>query len=173
LQTRARYWQYVHVDALYQAYQVACLILLSLVLKWDERNPYGQTPEPGSGLPLPPNAPGATAQVAFGSFGGPEILATVCEVSTRALRAVWFQNWLVHRRLRPEEFGGRVEVLRLGRRTLADYPIHSDLFESSVLNRIFNKYDSHLLPLAFPGGSPVHPAYGAGHATVAGPVSQS
>lgn len=47
--------QYVHVDALYQAYQVATLILLSLGLKWDENNPYGQTPEPGSGLPLPPN----------------------------------------------------------------------------------------------------------------------
>jgi hypothetical protein len=160
--------QYVHVDALYQAYQVACLILLGLGLKWDERNPYGQTPEPGSGLPLPPNTPGARAQVAFGTFGGPDILATVCEVSTRALRAVWFQKWLVHRRLRPEEFGGRVEVLRLGRRTLNDYPIHADLFDSSVLNRVFNKYGSHLLPLAFPEGSPVHPAYGAGHATVAG-----
>jgi len=26
----------------------------------------------------------------------------------------------------------------------------------------------HLLPMAFPEGSPIHPAYGAGHATVAG-----
>lgn len=28
--------------------------------------------------------------------------------------------------------------------------------------------DSYLLPMAFPEGSPMHPAYGAGHATVAG-----
>ncbi|HET9530617.1 MAG TPA: vanadium-dependent haloperoxidase [Blastocatellia bacterium] len=160
--------QYVHIDALYQAYQVATLSLLGLGLRWDENNPYGQTPEPGSGLPLPPNTPGAKAQVGFGTFGGPDILATVCEASTRALRGVWYQKWLVHRRLRPETFGGRVEVIRLGRRTLADYPIHQDLFNSSVLNSIFSKFGTHLLPLAFPEGSPLHPAYGAGHATVAG-----
>jgi hypothetical protein len=160
--------QYVHIDALYQAYQVATLTLLGLGLKWDERNPYGQAPEPGSGLPLPPNTPGSKVQVGFGTFGGPDILATVCEVSTRALRAVWYQKWLVHRRLRPEAFAGRVEVIRLGRRTLADYPIHQDLFGSSVLTSISNKYGSHLLPLAFPEGSPLHPSYGAGHATVAG-----
>jgi hypothetical protein len=117
---------------------------------------------------LPDGVPGAKAQVAFGTFGGPAILADVCEVSTRALRAVWFQKWLVHRRLRPEAFGGRVEVIRLGRRSNQDYKIHEDLFNSSVLPKILNKYGSHLLPLAFAEGSPLHPAYGAGHATVAG-----
>jgi hypothetical protein len=45
--------------------------------------------------------------VGFGTFGGPHILALLTEVSTRALKAVWYQKWLVHRRLRPEEFGGR------------------------------------------------------------------
>ncbi|MEM6778926.1 MAG: vanadium-dependent haloperoxidase, partial [Planctomycetota bacterium] len=30
------------------------------------------------------------------------------------------------------------------------------------------KQDSYLLPMAFPEGSPMHPSYGAGHATVAG-----
>jgi hypothetical protein len=71
----------------------------------------------------------------------------------------------VHRRLRPEEFGGHVEVQRLGR---ANYPFHSDLFNSSVLDQIFSKYGAHLLPIAFPEGSPLHTAYGSGHATVAG-----
>jgi hypothetical protein len=88
------------------------------------------------------------------------------EVSTRALKAVWFQKWFVHRRLRPEEFGGRVDVVR---RRLEDYPIHGDLFRSSVLDAIESLTGgTHLLPMAFPEGSPVHPAYGAGHATVAG-----
>ncbi len=160
--------QYVHVDALYQAYQVATLILLGMGLDWDENNPYGQTPEGGAGGPLPNGVPGAKAQVGFGTFGGPAILTDVCEVATRALRAIWFQKWLVHRRLRPEAFGGRVEVIRLGRRSNHFYGIHQDLFNSSVLPKIFAKYGSHLLPLAFAEGSPLHPAYGAGHATVAG-----
>ncbi len=72
---------------------------------------------------------------------------------------------MVHRRLRPEEFGGRVEVQRLGRRT---YPFHSDLGSSTVLDEIFSEFGSHLLPLAFPEGSPLHTSFGSGHATVAG-----
>ncbi|MEM7163573.1 MAG: hypothetical protein AAF487_14165, partial [Bacteroidota bacterium] len=32
----------------------------------------------------------------------------------------------------------------------------------------FNKKQGYFLPMAFPEGSPMHPAYGAGHATVAG-----
>lgn len=166
--------QYVHIDALYQAYFVACLILLGGGFPWNIGNPYGQTPEPGSGLPLPAGVPGSIAQVGFATFGGPYILALLTEVSTRALKAVWYQKWLVHRRLRPEEFAGRVENIRLGNRSLADYPIDSDLFDSSVLDAIMNGIGSfagtgnYLLPMAFPEGSPMHTAYGSGHATVAG-----
>lgn len=161
--------QYVHVDALYQAYFVACLILLANGIPFNSGinsgNPYGQTPDPGPGLPLPPGVSGSIAQVGFGTFGGPHILALVTEVSTRALKAVWYQKWLVHRRLRPEEFGGRVEVMRLD---LADYPINQELFDSSVLDGVLSKFGTYLLPMAFPEGSPMHTAYGAGHATVAG-----
>src|ERR1019366_8228532 len=78
----------------------------------------------------------------------------------------WYQKWLVQRRLRPEEFGGRVEVDRLARR---NYPIHHDLTKTSnVLSSVFSQYGSHLLPMAFPEGSPMHTSYGSGHATVAG-----
>ncbi|MGH7799247.1 MAG: vanadium-dependent haloperoxidase [Thermodesulfobacteriota bacterium] len=161
--------QYVHIDALYQAYFVACLILLANGLPFNvginSGNPYGQTPDPGSGLPLPPDVSGSIAQVGFGTFGGPHILALVTEVSTRALKAVWYQKWLVHHRLRPEEFGGRVEVMRLGR---AEYPIDQELFDSSVLDEVLSEFGTYLLPMAFPEGSPMHTAYGAGHATVAG-----
>jgi len=37
-----------------------------------------------------------------------------------------------------------------------------------VLDRVRNAYGTYLLPQAFPEGSPLHPSYGAGHATVAG-----
>jgi membrane-associated phospholipid phosphatase len=74
----------------------------------------------------------------------------------------------VHRHLRSEGFGGHVEVQRLRR---AAYPFHPDLFASSVLDGphgILAMFGSHLLPQAFPEGSPLHTAYGSGHATVAG-----
>lgn len=156
---------YVRLDVLYQAYFVAALVLINGVtlnettspfvfrFPFDENNPYGQD---GS----------TVVQAGFGQFGNPHIMTLVTEPSTRALKAVWYQKWRVHRRLRPEEFGGRVEVLRQGRR---NYPVHHDLTNvSNVLPRILNRFGNHLLPIAFPEGSPMHPAYGSGHATVAG-----
>ena len=157
--------QYVHVDVLYQAYFVAFLVIAGGGYPIDAGNPYGTVLDPGSGRPRAAGAAGSISQVGFGTFGGPAIATIVTEPSTRALKAQWFQKWMVHRRLRPEEFGGRVEVQRLGRRS---YPFHSDLGASSVLGDVFSEFGSHLLPLAFPEGSPLHTSYGSGHATVAG-----
>ena len=159
---------YVNIDALFEAYFVSCVNLLGNGYLANVGNPYGRVIDGGAGRPrnftLDPN--GSLAQVGFGTFGGPSCLTLACEPSTRALKDVWYQKWLVHRRLRPEEFGGRVEVDRLGRRS---YPIHSDLTKtSSVLSSVFSQYGSHLLPMAFPEGSPMHTSYGSGHATVAG-----
>jgi hypothetical protein len=44
----------------------------------------------------------------------------------------------------------------------------AELLDSPVLEEVFSRFGSYLLPVAFPEGSPTHPAYGAGHATVAG-----
>jgi hypothetical protein len=49
-----------------------------------------------------------------------------------------------------------------------EYPIHSDILNSPVLDEIFDRFGTFLLPQAYPEGSPLHPSYGAGHATVAG-----
>ncbi len=141
--------QWVHVDALYQAYLQACLILL------------GQGTRIDPGLPLYDSK----VQAGFAQCGGPHILSLVTEVATRALKAVWYQKWFVHHRLRPEEFGGRVHNLVTG---AARYPIHADLLNSPVLRDVQQKYGSSLLPMAFPEGSPTHSSYGSGHATVAG-----
>lgn len=149
--------QYVHVDALYEAYLNACLILLDNGAPFDAGNPY-----------LPPH-PDAKTQIGFGTFGGPHLLSLVTEVATRALKAVWWQKWFINRRLRPEAFGGLVQVKLEGvGGTKRDYPIHPQILNSEALKRTHAKFGSYLLPLAFPEGSPTHPAYGAGHATVAG-----
>lgn len=158
--------QYVHRDFLFQAYFVACVNLLTQGYPADAGNPYGPFIDgSGTGVPLPAGVVGAVADIGFGTFGAPHIATLVCEAATRALKHQWFQKWLVHRRLRPEEFGGHVEVQRLGRAT---YPFDTDLFNSTVLAEIKAQHGSHLLPLAYPEGSPVHSAYGSGHATVAG-----
>lgn len=157
--------QYVHVDVLFQAYFVAFLILAGGGYPLDSSNPYGTILDGGSGKPLPPGVSGSISQTGFGTFGAPGIATFVTEPSSRALKAQWFQKWFVHRRLRPEELGGRVEVSRLGRAT---YPFHTDLTTSPVLDEVEERRSTHLLPLAFPEGSPMHTSYGSGHATVAG-----
>ncbi|WP_432043355.1 hypothetical protein [Streptomyces cadmiisoli] len=93
-------------------------------------------------------------QIGFGTYGGPHILPLVTEVATRALKAVWFQKWNVHRRLRPEEFGGRVHQQLRGQR---EYPIDGEVLESVAVKRVFENCGSYLLPQAFPEASPTHP----------------
>lgn len=50
----------------------------------------------------------ARNQTGFFTFGGPHVLTLLAEVNTRAGKASWYQKWYVHRRNRPEEFGGLV-----------------------------------------------------------------
>lgn len=144
--------QWVHIDVLFQAYFQGFLILAGLGAPFDDGNPYVGNP----------------SQDGFGTFGGPHIATLLCEVSTRALKAVWFQKWFVHRRLRPEVHAARVD------RTLhhdAGYPVHPEILNSLSTGARLGGYmpaGNALLPMAFPEGSPTHPAYGAGHATVAG-----
>lgn len=145
--------QWVHVDVLFQGYFQAFLVIAgTLGVAFDSGNPYNNS----------------NNQAGFATFGGPHVATLLCEVSTRALKAVWFQKWMVHRRLRPEVFAARVHrKLYAG----ADYPVHSEILNSVSSSTRLGGYlasGNALLPQAFPEGSPTHPAYGAGHATVAG-----
>lgn len=154
---------YVHHDALYEAYLNACVLLLGLGAPFDPGLPF-----------LRPDF--VDKQQGFAYFGGPHILSLLTEVATRALKAVWYQKYNVHRRLRPEAVGGwmykrreaKAEVLaRL--EDLAN--MEAAYAGSSGIGKALdqaNGRDNWLLPMAFTEGSPVHPSYGAGHATVAG-----
>ena len=149
---------YVHYDALYEAYLNACLLLL------------------GNGTPFDPGIPfqegdNKDHQQGFAHFGGPHILSLVTEVATRALKAVRFQKYNVHRRCRPEVLAARVhkaDVLSHMAPELA--ALKDELSDTGILSKIedHNGANNFLLPMAFCEGSPMHPAYGAGHATVAG-----
>ncbi|MEM9551598.1 MAG: vanadium-dependent haloperoxidase [Pseudomonadota bacterium] len=168
---------YVHFDALYQAYLNATLILLKMGTPFDPsfaklsgmRNMY----KPGDTDGIGQTAGG------FALWGGPHILTLVTEVATRALKAVRYQKFNNHLRLRPEALAGR----------LARAQELEDCFPSlcgcltdmcADLTDTLSAIDAHncedtdlpngnfLLPMAFQEGSPMHPTYGAGHATVAG-----
>jgi hypothetical protein len=147
--------QYVHIDVLFQAYFDACLILSR------------GAREGGMAAPLNPGNPyrESRTQEGFGLFGEPHIKGLIGEVAVQALKAVWYQKWLVHRRLRPEVFAARVHNHLNGTK---HYPLHQDLLTSDVVKNVLTPTANFLLPMAFPEGSPLHPSYGAGHATVGG-----
>ncbi len=160
---------YVHIDELFQAYLNACLILITPVNRGgfnaplDEGNPYkGYVPSS--------HAARYSNQAGFGTLGEPNFKGMVAEIATRALKAAWFQKWYVNRRLRPEAFAGRIHHQLLSGRSYEFNSTEFSKLQSDVLGRIFtasgNK--SYLLPMAYPEGCPLHPAYAAGHATVAG-----
>ena len=141
--------RYVQLDFSYQPFLNACLILLSSNASFDAANPYRTSP----------------AQAGFCTFGAPHILDLLAKVANQALKAAWYQKWYVHRRLRPEEFGGAVHNQL--RRT-ANYPIHTDILNSPVLETILRRGGTYLLPQAYAEGCPAHPSYPAGHAVVSG-----
>ena len=172
---------YVQIDALAQAYFNASIIMLTppttigqfgmnagaggIGAPFDRNNPYFGA-DVGGGVGDSSGFLGA-ARVSEGlaTFGPPQILTVLWAVSGTSAQNQWFQKWNVHRRLRPEAMGGRVHNTMTG---AANYPIDSSLLNSQAVQETFSKFGTFLLPMAFPEGSPTHPSYGAGHATVAG-----
>jgi len=99
------------------------------------------------------------------TFGAAQLIDLVNRAPNPANRACFCQKWLVHRRVRPEAFGGRIHNYVTG---AAKYPIHSDVLNSAALKAVFSLTGSYLLPQAYPTGSPLHPSYPAAHAVTAG-----
>ncbi len=175
---------YVQIDALAQAYFNAAIIMLTppeTIGQFGMNAGFG-----GIGSPFDPNNPYFGANVGGGvgdssgfrgaaavseglaTFGPPQILTALWSVSGTVAQNQWFQKWNVHRRLRPETFGGRIHLTLEGKRK---YPISDTVLGSEAVNFLLNDprgTGNALLPMAFPEGSPVHPSYGAGHASVAG-----
>jgi hypothetical protein len=143
----------VHIDLVFQHFYEAAAILLN------------------AGV-------GAGAQVKVGSkegnfLGGPVLTTTgIAEVARHALRAAWVQKWRKNMRLRPEAMAARVVAEKAG-----DIPagtVHADLISSDIIAKVeaFNAANggdnAAFLPLQYSEGSPTHPAYPAGHATISG-----
>jgi hypothetical protein len=143
---------WVHVDKAIQTSLVAMATLMDIGAPLKSSLPY----QPSGGL---------LNQEGFGTFGWPDIARFATASSDNALKSVWYQKWLVHRRLRPEAMGG---LMHNHKTSAYSYPFHSEALAAPVLAKIFLKFGTYLLPQAFPEGSPLHPSYGQGHATFAG-----
>lgn len=149
--------EYAHYDFAYQAYLSAALILINSgpasVLNCNQfksaGNPYRYS----------------TVEEGFTTFGPAEVVDWLGRVTTAALKAAYYQKWVVHRRLRPEALGGLIHKTRAG---VQPYPIHSSFLESEGVTAVFSRTGSYLLPQAYPEGCPLHPSYPAGHAAIAG-----
>lgn len=166
---------YVHNDAVFQPYFNACLIMFSMNVPFDEGLPYIDFVD-------------VEKHEGFVQFGKPDILTILADASRRALKAVSYQKFNLHRRVRPEAVGGVLDRFVGGSRTSVIKDIGGKLYEAlgeDLIGRVIeeneiqndkNREDLHmegpsdyaLLPMAFPEGSPMHPSYGSGHATIAG-----
>ena len=140
--------EFVHRDFSYQAALDACLVLLKIGAPPSGANPYKHS----------------RTQSGFATFGAPYLFYVIAIVTQVALTASWYQKWWVHRRLRPEEYAGRVEIQRAGRAT---YPLPANVWASDALAEVSRRHASALLPLAYPEGAPTHPSYPAAHAVIA------
>jgi hypothetical protein len=141
-----------HNDVMDQEYLTAYLVLLTLGAPLNPGNPYVNS----------------RTQTGFGTFGGPDIVATVGEVAARALDVVWYQKWYVHRRNRPEEGGGIVQLIKTGLGNTIDAKLNGNVLNSKAVQASFNRYGTYLLSQAYPEGCPTHPSYPTGHGVVAG-----
>ena len=143
---------FTHVDVLFQAYFTAFLVLNTMGAPLNPGNPYAHS----------------KTQNGFSTFGGPDIASSLGGIAARALDVVWYQKWIVHLRHRPESGGGLVHLIETGQGNTINAELHSNVLNSQAVQHSFSKYGSYLLSQAFPEGSPTHPAYPAGHGTVAG-----
>ncbi len=178
--------RYVHLDKLYQAYLNAAFILIGAPSKekFGSDLPYGcRCSDTGGNGTLDERNDGKDfpREEGFGTFGVPHVLSLVTEVATRALKSVWYQKWVMNLRMRPEAYGGLVEralgTEERDRQSAVDALgkaleiIRSSRAASEIqkANAATNRTaeGTFLLPMSFKEGSPIHPAYGAGHATVA------
>ena len=142
--------EFVHRDFSFQSYLNAALIMLQM----------GEDA-------LSPTNPYRGSATQFGdiTFGSKNVLSLLGQVSLVAQKGAYYHKWLVHRRLRPEAFAGRVETHLSGGK---EYDMHGDVLHCDAVGRLKAANGTQLLPVAFPEGCPTHPSYPAAHATNAG-----
>lgn len=150
--------QFVHYDYITQAFLQAAVFIFNAypetVLQYNLYQLNHTNPYKNSRIQMP-----------FGTFCSPHLEDWLGRAAGLALKAAWYNKWAVHRRLRPEMFGGRVYNTLT---SAANYPIPASLLRSQAVQAVVQANGNALLPQAYVEGCPLHPSYPAGHAAIAG-----
>lgn len=149
--------QFAHYDYLTQAYLQAAVIIF---------NSYPETILQYNLYQLNHTSPykSSRIQTPFGTFCSPNLVDWLGRAAGLALKAAWYNKWAVHRRLRPETFGGRVYNTLT---SAASYPIQTSLLRSQAVQAVVQANGNPLLPQAYVEGCPLHPSYPGAHAAIA------
>ncbi|MEX0939952.1 MAG: hypothetical protein WDZ41_01175, partial [Candidatus Babeliales bacterium] len=146
-----------------------------------------------NGFPLSSYSPyqngNITNEDPFVTLAITDIYSAIFGVCQEALKHAWAHKWRGNRKLRPEAMAGlihRAETTSTNLYNLSSL-LFNDLAGFNVLawtrNRNeqqafipnnplpINEAQTYLLGLVYPEGSPAHPSYPAGHATIAGACS--
>lgn len=158
----------VHSDPLYQFYYNAALICLGKGIAGPSGFSHEKTSDWTSG-------------------GGPNVLASVAHVCQGALRMAWHSKYGIGMKIRPEVMAHRINLAMTNSGMRVAVPglesLHANMTSKAQAllatvkdknclvgtdgNKIPNS-GTYLLKNQFPEGSPTHPSWPAGHATVAG-----
>lgn len=179
----------VHSDGPGEIHFYVANFLARNAFPWSPKLPYYQTDTEPNGL---------INEDPFVNMALCDIYALLGEASNEALIHAWAHKWRGSRRLRPEAMAGHLDralenennPLDLHDSLFATYTLDEDanINSSTTIGDWINAYnrsqadldnpryceekaDTYLLPLQYPEGSPVHPSYVAGHATVSAACS--
>jgi membrane-associated phospholipid phosphatase len=146
----------------YLSIRDAAEILLEMGVPKDPYIPYEQRT---TGASATDGIDGIRTCKPFLDFGSHGILDVVVNVFMHGQNAAWYRKWDVFRRLRPEEYAGRIHAAEARGRS---FDLPRNVLGSTALSRIVDEHGSYLLPQAYTEGSPTHPSFPAGHSVVAG-----
>jgi hypothetical protein len=141
---------WIQVDEPCQAILDAACFLLNKSYKFNQGNPYVN----GT----------VTNQTNFANLGRVDLFDMISRASKIVINAAWWHKYTLLV-LRPEEFGFLVHESKIGQPKVS---INAQLLSSSILDLVYNKYGTYLLPQAYNSGCPTHPSYPSGHAVLAG-----
>ena len=122
----------------------------------------------GINAPLNPGNPYINSRTQLGSaatFAAGHYQALLLLAPSRAIRASYWQKYYLHRRLRPEAYGGLIYNNLVNK---TDYPINSEVLNSAALAQTQNTFNTYLLPHAYPEAAPFHSSYSGGASAIAG-----
>jgi hypothetical protein len=144
---------YIHRDEVWQPFFIACSLLL------DYGVPTGFYCKNRSSAPS-----------RFINLGVVDLWSLVMKAVKLAMNSAWVWKWK-QLRMRPEEMAYQVHLKKKYPEDPSGLNFPSFLLsnQNDIMNDISNNNNgNYLMPLSYRQGSPFHPAYPGGHATIAG-----